>query len=120
MKKLFQQALGIDSPWFIKSIEFESEGKRLDIHIDFKRGSTFSDGTDGAACKAYDTVPVPRHHSLPINELRADSLLVDVNGELISIPDQHTLKIPNNGRIILQGTRTNIASLDNDIAVNLK
>lgn len=56
MEELFQQALGIESPWFIKSIEFEAANKRLDIHVDFKRGSTFSDGSEGAPCKAYDTV----------------------------------------------------------------
>jgi len=56
MEKLFQQALGIESPWFIKLIEFESVNKRLDIYLDFKRGSTFSDGSDSASYKAYDTV----------------------------------------------------------------
>ena len=56
MKELFQQALGIESPWFIKSIEFEAANKRLDIHVDFKRGATFSDDSNGAPCKAYDTV----------------------------------------------------------------
>jgi transposase len=56
MEALFQQALGIESPWFIKSIEFDTADKRLDIHVDFTRGATFSDGSDGAPCKAYDTV----------------------------------------------------------------
>jgi len=56
MEELFQQALGIESPWFIKSIEFEASSKRLDIYVDFKRGSTFSDGSDEVAYKAYDTV----------------------------------------------------------------
>ncbi len=56
MEELFQKALGIESPWFVKSIEFEAANKRLDIHVDFKRGATFSDGSEGAPCKAYDTV----------------------------------------------------------------
>ena len=43
MEELFQKALGIESPWFVKSIEFEAANKRLDIHVDFKRGATFSD-----------------------------------------------------------------------------
>ena len=43
MTELFQQALHIDSPWLIKSIDFDADKKRLDIYIDFKRGSTFSD-----------------------------------------------------------------------------
>ena len=56
MEELFQQALGIESPWFIKSLEFDSEKKRLDIYVDFKRGATFSDVSDGPSYKAYDTV----------------------------------------------------------------
>ncbi len=43
MKEIFSQALGIVDPWFIKSEIFDVEKKRLDIDIDFKRGSTFSD-----------------------------------------------------------------------------
>jgi hypothetical protein len=42
MTELFQQALHINTPWLIKSIDFNAEEKRLDIQIDFKRGSTFS------------------------------------------------------------------------------
>ncbi len=60
MTELFQQALHIDSPWLIKTIDFDAEKKRLDIHIDFRRGSTFRapDAGDetGNMYKAYDTV----------------------------------------------------------------
>jgi hypothetical protein len=41
MTELFQQALHINAPWLIKSIDFNAEEKRLDIQIDFKRGSTY-------------------------------------------------------------------------------
>jgi hypothetical protein len=34
-------------PWLIKSIDFNAEEKRLDIQIDFKRGSTFADPDAG-------------------------------------------------------------------------
>jgi len=64
--ELFQQALHINAPWFIKSIDFNAEKKRLDIHIDFKPGSTFSDPSaddDGAKMyKAYDTVKKTWQH----------------------------------------------------------
>ncbi|MCK5267591.1 MAG: ISL3 family transposase [Spirochaetes bacterium] len=60
MTELFQQALHIHAPWLIKSIDFNSDKKRLDIYIDFKKGSTFvdPDTTSGSAktYKAYDTV----------------------------------------------------------------
>jgi len=43
MTELFQQALHINTPWLIKSIDFNADKKRLDIYIDFKKGSTFAD-----------------------------------------------------------------------------
>jgi transposase len=46
MQNIFEQALNIQSPWYIKSIEFDTTEKRLDISIDFKRGSKFSYTTE--------------------------------------------------------------------------
>lgn len=58
-KELFQMALNVTDPWYIKDLEFDSEAKRLDIYLDFKKGSTFShiadDETELAGLKAYDT-----------------------------------------------------------------
>ncbi len=42
MQQLFEQALAIESPWFIDEVTFDQSAKRLDISIDFKRGSKFS------------------------------------------------------------------------------
>jgi transposase len=39
--ELFEAALGVNAPWFIKYIEFDVEKKRLDVYLDFERGSTF-------------------------------------------------------------------------------
>ena len=41
-QELFQLALNITDPWFISNIQFNIEAKRLDVYIDFKKGSTFS------------------------------------------------------------------------------
>jgi len=38
---LFKLALSLQDPWYIKSIEFSSAKKQLDIHIDFIPGSRF-------------------------------------------------------------------------------
>lgn len=58
-KDLFQMALNVEDPWYVKDLEFDSEAKRLDIYIDFKRGSTFEhvtdDKTELVGLKAYDT-----------------------------------------------------------------
>jgi len=40
-KELFQKGLNIEDPWYIKDIDFDPELKRLDIRIDFKKGSKF-------------------------------------------------------------------------------
>jgi transposase len=54
---LFQLALGLKLPWQVSSSEFNPEQKRLDIKIDFPRGSTFPCPECGQVdLKAYDTV----------------------------------------------------------------
>ena len=58
-QSLFELALNIQDPWYIKDIQFDSEKKRLDIHIDFRKGSIFhyeskEDNINGDF-KAYDT-----------------------------------------------------------------
>lgn len=60
IETLFEMALQIKDPWFISGIEFIAEKKRLNINIDFKKGSSFDyesleEGIKGNF-KAYDTV----------------------------------------------------------------
>ena len=45
--KLFEAALGITSPWYIENIEFDIDGKRLDIYLNFNRGSVFPSKREG-------------------------------------------------------------------------
>ena len=59
-KELFQMALNVTDPWFVKDLQFDVESKRLDIYIDFKKGSTFSffdeqEDKELVGLKAYDT-----------------------------------------------------------------
>lgn len=53
-KNLFEIALGINSPWYVKSVEFTEEKRRLDIYIDFKKGAKFSYERE-ENLKPYDT-----------------------------------------------------------------
>ncbi len=54
--RLFKEALGLSSPWEVVGIEFCREDKRLDIHIDFPRGSTFPcPACNEPGAKPYDT-----------------------------------------------------------------
>ena len=59
-KELFQMALNVTDPWFVKELNFDIESKRLDVYIDFKKGSTFdyidqSEALNEVGCKVYDT-----------------------------------------------------------------
>lgn len=61
-KALFSLALGLTEPWFVDSIQFSVEQKRLDIHIDFKRGSAFTLQGSSGMHKVYDTVEKTWRH----------------------------------------------------------
>jgi len=58
-KSLFEQALGIEKPWYIQDIKFDVAKKQLDIDLDFYKGSVFEyiDPATGevGSYKAYDT-----------------------------------------------------------------
>lgn len=51
---IFQAALGLGKEWFITKTEFDGENKRLDIYLDFERGSKFACPVCAAECGAYD------------------------------------------------------------------
>ena len=62
--KLFEAALSITAPWFIKDIAFDPDKQRLDIHIDFKRGSSFASKNPEVSgeYKVHDTVKKTWRH----------------------------------------------------------
>ena len=60
-QELFQLALNITNPWFVSDLKFNAESKKLDVYIDFKKGSTFdyvdlkNNNETIPNLKAYDT-----------------------------------------------------------------
>lgn len=67
MQELFEKALGITPPWFVERIEFNQDEKRLDIYINFKRGSKFSyfdnkNNKEFSGLSAYDTTTKKWRH----------------------------------------------------------
>lgn len=53
---LLQMALGVEPPWVVKKSDFDAAAKRLDIHLDFAKGSRFAcPQCDIAGCAAYDS-----------------------------------------------------------------
>ncbi|MCU7526768.1 MAG: ISL3 family transposase, partial [Ignavibacteria bacterium] len=56
-EELFQKALNIEDPWYVKDINFNLELKQLDIWIDFKKGSKFScPKCHESDCSVHDTI----------------------------------------------------------------
>ena len=58
---IFAAALGIQAPWFINTVKFDAANKRLDIHIDFKRGSTFPSPDPDISGDFKDMILLIRH-----------------------------------------------------------
>ena len=59
---LFTMALGLQAPWEVVDLQFKEEDHRLDILIDFKRGSDFPCPVCGQPCKVHDTVEKTWRH----------------------------------------------------------
>jgi transposase len=60
---LLQMALGLTPPWQVAASEFDPDLKRLDIRLDFPKGSTFLCPECGkAGLKAYDTMEKTWRH----------------------------------------------------------
>src|SRR5215207_10184568 len=59
---LFAAALGLSTPWYVSETTLSVEDKRLDIKIDFARGSRFACPLCGAEAKAYDTTDETWRH----------------------------------------------------------
>jgi transposase len=63
-ESLFSIALGLDTPWEVKGVEFtstEQNHQELHLKIGFSKGAKFDDDT-GQACSVHDTVPRKWQH----------------------------------------------------------
>ncbi|MHB0888379.1 ISL3 family transposase [Acidithiobacillus sp.] len=61
-EQLFSLALGLVPPWLVDRVTFSVEGKRLDLYIDFPRGSRFACPVCGQECPVHDTVESQWRH----------------------------------------------------------
>lgn len=64
MERIFEAALNIQEPWYISKVAFDASRKRLDLRLDFRKGSTFKYDENGVIgeYKAYDTVEKEWRH----------------------------------------------------------
>src|SRR5436309_8867600 len=60
--KLFEAALGIQSPWAVTSVRFDEAAKVLTVDIDFKSGSRFAVPGHEGAHPVHDTGTKPYRH----------------------------------------------------------
>ena len=62
--QLFGLALGLTPPWFIEKVSFDPGQKRLDLFLDFKRGSKFPcpECGSGEGCPVHDTTEKTWRH----------------------------------------------------------
>ena len=49
-KELFRRLLGLEDPWTIKEIRFDHQERRINIFIDFLKGSRFG-------CRRIEVIP---------------------------------------------------------------
>lgn len=61
-EQLFGMALGIVSPWEVKEITFSKESNRLDIYIDFQKGTQFPCPVCGKLSPVHDTTEKEWRH----------------------------------------------------------
>ncbi|MCK5227052.1 MAG: hypothetical protein KAK02_02540, partial [Desulfobulbaceae bacterium] len=54
------------------------------------------------------------------DELQVETLMIDENGKLRNVANKGTLQVKKGARLTMQGVRTNITRLDNDVIVNFK
>ncbi|MBE7567808.1 ISL3 family transposase, partial [Acidithiobacillus sp. HP-11] len=52
--KLFTLALGLVPPWMVDDVTFKLEEKRLDLHINFPKGSRLACPVCGQDCPVHD------------------------------------------------------------------
>ena len=53
---LFDQALGLERPWYVERTLLDDERRQVVVYLDFERGGTFTcRGCGNNGCKAYDT-----------------------------------------------------------------
>jgi len=56
-EELFRIALGLEKPWYIKTIDFKVQEMQLDLHIDLESGSKFPCPSCGrSGCHVHDTI----------------------------------------------------------------
>ncbi|TKB11732.1 M14/M99 family metallopeptidase [Desulforhopalus sp. IMCC35007] len=94
----------------------------VDIKIKEETSSQPSDNTlkTTASEGRQQKVSASDSAAVPIGSLRAEKLLVNLNGQFMSVKEGEELVVPRDKALIIKGVQSNIPLLDSDILANLK
>lgn len=81
--KLFEAALGVSDPWFVREVDFNAQTKTLTIQIDFVAGSRFSHPEVAGGHPVHDTATKRYRH---LNFFEHDCYL-EVRTPRVKLPD---------------------------------
>ena len=93
--KLFEVALGIEAPWFVRDVAFDAKARTLTISVDFKPGTRFGVPGDPGEHPVCDTT-VKRYRHL--NFFQHECVL-EVRVPRVKFPDGNVRQVePPMGR----------------------
>jgi hypothetical protein len=70
--------------------------------------------------KAVNSDPPPKRQEDILTDLHAETLLLNVDGNLITVSEGQEISVPKDKVLIIKGVRSNISRLDSQIYANLK
>lgn len=96
-ERLFEQALGIANPWYVKGVTFDNTAGELTIEIDFARGSRFEVPGEEGSHPVYDTEE-RRYRHMNFFQHRCDLV---VRLPRVELPDgrTRTVEVPWEGKL---------------------
>ena len=87
--KLFEAALGIEAPWYVRDVAFDAKARTLTIAVDFKHGSRFGHPEAAGDHPVYDTA-VKRYRHL--NFFQHECFL-EVRVPRVKLPDGNVRQV---------------------------
>ena len=82
-EKLFESALGIDSPWFVAGADFDAQARTLTIQVDFTPGTRFAVAGVAGEYPVHDTIAKRYRH---LNFFQHECFL-EVRVPRVKLPD---------------------------------
>lgn len=84
-EKLFEAALGVNTPWAITAADFDGQARTLTIRVDFKTGSRFAVPGMVGEHPVHDTLTKRYRH---LNFFQHECFL-EVRVPRVKLPDRH-------------------------------